>query len=263
LVIIFSFVAVSVSGASANLVPLLTDAHHSGTTAALAASAFGAAMIVGRVAGGFLLDSFFAPQVAAVLFVGAAGGEAILCARLGINVALVAAVLLGFVAGAEGDLMPLLVSRYFGMRSMAELYSYILGIFRIGNAAGRYLFAAGFDARHSNDVPLKLGCVALVISALISLALGKYPLQLRKTSFHKTEVGLVAKISGDGPGTSSLRAWTKLAPRSTLDSLSRDINDVWPIESGYANILRLHCHGNSPHSGPCSKIKNAKFLFTT
>jgi hypothetical protein len=59
--------------------------------------------------------------VAAVLFAGAAVGIAKLRSGLAVNAASLAAALLGFAAGAEGDLMPFLVSRYFGMRSMAEI----------------------------------------------------------------------------------------------------------------------------------------------
>ena len=63
---IFFSVAACVTGASAHLVPLLTDAGVSGQTAALCASLFGAALLVGRVGNGYLLDRFFGPYVAAV-----------------------------------------------------------------------------------------------------------------------------------------------------------------------------------------------------
>jgi predicted MFS family arabinose efflux permease len=172
--LIFFCAAACVTGSSAHLVPLLTDAGISGQTAALSASIFGAALIVGRVGNGYLLDRFFGPYVAAVLFAGAAAGAAMLWSGFAVHAALLAAMLLGLAAGAEGDLMPFLVSRYFGMRSMAELYGCMFGFFTVGNATGRYLIAAGYDVWGSYKTPLAIVSLTLVVSVLASLGLGKY-----------------------------------------------------------------------------------------
>jgi len=172
--LIFFCAAACVTGSSAHLVPLLTDAGISGQTAALSASIFGAALIVGRVGNGYLLDRFFGPYVAAVLFAGAAAGTAMLWSGFAVHAALLAAMLLGLAAGAEGDLMPFLVSRYFGMRSMAELYGCMFGFFTVGNATGRYLIAAGYDVWGSYKTPLAIVSLTLVVSVLASLGLGKY-----------------------------------------------------------------------------------------
>jgi hypothetical protein len=82
--------------------------------------------------------------------------------------------LLGLAAGAEGDLMPFLVSRYFGTRSMAEIYGCLFGAFTLGNAAGRYLMAVGFDASGSYRAPLGIALAALVVAVLACFALGRY-----------------------------------------------------------------------------------------
>lgn len=172
--LILFWVGVGINGASAHLVPVLTHGGVSPRSAALAASSFGGAMIVGRLLSGWLVDRYFAPLIATTLF-GAAGlGIAVLWTSSAGMAVFLAAVLLGIGAGAEGDLMPFLVSRYFGMRAMAELYGLLLGAFTIGNAGGRYLLAAGFDAYGSYNVPLLLSASAVALAVIVSLMLGPY-----------------------------------------------------------------------------------------
>jgi predicted MFS family arabinose efflux permease len=171
---IFFCVAACVNGAVAHLVPLLTDHGVSGRSAALAMSVFGAASIVGRVGNGLLVDRFFAPRVTAVLFAGAAVGVAIL--RFGGTGAgaFVAAGLLGLAIGAESDLMPFLVSRYFGMRSMAELFGCAFGAYTLGNATGRYLFAVAHDAGGSYRVALMVALGVLTVAVVATVWLDDY-----------------------------------------------------------------------------------------
>ena len=133
-----------------------------------------AALIIGRVGNGYLVDRFFAPRVAAVIFAGAATGVALLWSGRTGNAAFCAAALLGLAIGAESDVMPFLVSRYFGMRSMAELYGCIFGSYTLGNATGRYLFGAGFDATGSYGTPLACAFAVLVVAVIATLTLGKY-----------------------------------------------------------------------------------------
>jgi MFS family permease len=172
---IFFCVAACANGTIAHVAPLLTDRGVSGRSAALAASLFGAASIVGRIGNGYLVDRFFAPRVAAILFAGAAAGVAILWSGQPGSAAFFASALLGLAIGAESDVMPFLVSRYFGMRSMAEVYGCIFGSYTLGNATGRYLFGAGFDATGSYRTPLGCAFVVLTLAVIATLALRKYP----------------------------------------------------------------------------------------
>jgi predicted MFS family arabinose efflux permease len=174
LAFIFFCVAACTNGASAHLVPLLTDAGVSGRAAALSASIFGGFAIVGRVLNGYLVDRFFGPRVTAVLFGGAIVAVALLLIGGGVGAAFVAAALLGLAGGAEGDVMPYLVSRYFGMRSMAELYGCMFGAYTIGNAMGRYLFAASFDSRGSYNLPLVCAAMAIALAVAACFRLGTY-----------------------------------------------------------------------------------------
>jgi sugar phosphate permease len=174
--IIFFCVAACVNGSIAHLVPLLTDHGISGSTAALATSLFGLTSIVGRIGNGYLVDRIFAPRVAAALFAGAAIGVALLLADATSTTASLAAALLGLAVGAESDVIPFLISRYFGMRAMAMLFGFAFGAYVLGNATGRYLFAAGFDATGSYTLPLACAFGLLVVSSVATLTLGRYSL---------------------------------------------------------------------------------------
>jgi predicted MFS family arabinose efflux permease len=171
---IFFLVAGCGTGTISHIAPLLTDRGASGRSAAFAASLFGIASIAGRVGNGYLVDRFFAPRVAAVLFSGAALGIAMLWGGATGIAADAAALLLGLAIGAEADVMPFLISRYFGMRSMAELYGCAFGAYTLGNAAGRYLIARGFDVTGSYRMPLACAFVALTIATIATFGLGRY-----------------------------------------------------------------------------------------
>lgn len=137
-------------------------------------SVFGVASIAGRLGNGYLLDRYLASRVAAVSFAGAAIGLAILAGGATGSLAYVASALLGLAIGAEADVMPYLVSRYFGMRSMAALFGVIFGAYTLGNGVGRYLYAAGFDATGSYRLPLVCAIVGLVVASLGTLTLPDY-----------------------------------------------------------------------------------------
>jgi MFS family permease len=174
LCVIFFCVAACVTGATAHLVPMLTDHGISGRTAVWATSLFGLSSIVGRVGNGYLVDRFFAPRVIAVLFGGAAAGVALLLGGGTGATAFVAAALLGLAVGAESDVIPFLISRYFGMRAMAALYGCAFAAYVLGNATGRYLFAVGFDAAGSYELPLACAVGVLVLASIATLTLGRY-----------------------------------------------------------------------------------------
>ncbi len=174
LCVLFFAVAACVNGAIGHLAPMLTDRGLSGRSAAFATSLFGAASIAGRMGNGFMVDRFFAPRVILFPFAGAAAGVALLWGGATGNHAYLAAALLGLAIGAESDVMPFLVSRYFGMRSMGELLGCIFGAYTVGNAVGRYLFGVGFDATKSYDIPLACAFIVLCLSILGTFTLKRY-----------------------------------------------------------------------------------------
>lgn len=91
----FFLVGASVHGCVIHLVPMLTDRGISAERAALASSLLGAALLVGRVLSGYLLDRLFGPHVAVLLFGGVACGISFLWAGVAGGLALLAAFLVG------------------------------------------------------------------------------------------------------------------------------------------------------------------------
>jgi len=170
----FFFVSACVNGTLGHLAPLLTDQGISGRQAALATSIFGAATIAGRIGNGYLVDRFFAPRVAGMLFGAAAIGLAMLWGGVTGWPAFIAATLMGLAIGAEADVMPFLISRYFGLRSMATLFGVLFGSYTMGVALGRYLLGAGFDATGSYRKPLGYTLVVLILAVVATFLLPKY-----------------------------------------------------------------------------------------
>jgi predicted MFS family arabinose efflux permease len=175
LLVVFALSAACIQGTMAHLAPLLTDAGESGRFAALATSTFGASTIAGRVGSGWLVDRIFAPRVVAITFGAASTGLAVLYLGATGPVVLVAAALLGLALGSEADVMPFLVSRYFGMRSMATIYGFVFGAYIVGIATGRYLFALAFDLTGSYRAPLAVAALTLAAVTIATLRLRAYP----------------------------------------------------------------------------------------
>ena len=74
----FILVSASVQGCLAHIAAIFADRGTPARAAALATSLFGGGLLVGRTGLGYLLDRFFAPRVAALIFCCAAGGIALL-----------------------------------------------------------------------------------------------------------------------------------------------------------------------------------------
>jgi MFS family permease len=171
---IFFTVGACGNGTGAHVAPLLTDAGESTRSAAFAASMFGFASIFGRVGNGYLVDRFFAPRVIACMFGAATVGVAMLWFGCTGTAAYFAMFLIGLAIGAESDVMPFLISRYFGMRSMGELFGCAFGSYTLGNAVGRYLIARGFDATGSYQLPMKVATLALLLATVATFLLRRY-----------------------------------------------------------------------------------------
>jgi MFS family permease len=170
----FFLVSVSINGCLIHLVPMLTDVGISAKTAALAASCLGAATLIARAGTGYLLDRFFAAHVAVCFFAGAAFGIVLLWSGAAGVLAMVAAILLGLGNGAEADIMAYQMSRYFGLRAFAEIYSYILAAYTLGGVVGPLLMGISFDSTGSYRLSLIVFMAAMLVSAALMMRLGSY-----------------------------------------------------------------------------------------
>jgi MFS family permease len=171
----FFIISMSIHACMIHLVPMLKDRGMTPGSAALTASLFGAAGMIGRVGMGYLLDRLPAERVPTIAFSVVAAGIFLLFAGATGRTAYFAAMMIGFGYGAESATVPYLVGRYFGMRSFAEIYSYLFVAVPLGGALGPSLMGKVFD-RMGTYQPVLLFCgVATVIAALALLRLGSYP----------------------------------------------------------------------------------------
>jgi len=139
-------------------------------------SLIGISAIVGRLAGGWLLDLFWAPAVAVlILALPCVSCWLLSLGALGNREAALSICLIGFAVGVEYDLLAYLTSRYFGLRSYATIYGFLYVFFGIGAGVGPMVFGWAFRLSNSYTPILHIAFVSLAVSALCLLALGRYP----------------------------------------------------------------------------------------
>ena len=174
LICIFSLTGASVHGAVLHMSAIFTDRGITAERAAIATSLVGAAVMIGRLTSGYLLDRLFAPRVAILFYSATALGIAILCSGISGNLALAASFLVGLGMGAEVETMGYMISRYFGLHAFGTAYGSAFAAFMISGSAGVLLMGAGYDRFHSYTVPLAVLGVAMVLALILLTRLGQY-----------------------------------------------------------------------------------------
>jgi MFS family permease len=174
LICIFSLAGASVHGAVLHMSAIFTDRGVTAERAAIATSLVGTAVMVGRLASGYLLDRLFAPRVAILFYGATALGIATLCAGTHGPLALVASFLVGLGMGAEVESMAYMITRYFGLLAFGTAYGHAFGAFMLSGAAGVFLMGAGYDRFHSYTVPLACLGAAMLLALILLTRLGPY-----------------------------------------------------------------------------------------
>jgi MFS family permease len=167
----------AVSGISPNLISALTDKGFTAASAATVQGVYGFAIIVGRLVVGWLVDRYWAPGVALVSLSLPAIGCLILTGSPDFAMAVLAALLIGFAAGAELDLMAFFAARYFGLRHYAKIYAILYAILAVAGGTAPMLFARVFDVTSSYEISFVIAAGLFVFGAVILLGLGRYPQQ--------------------------------------------------------------------------------------
>jgi len=180
-------VVTTINGIVAHLVPLLTDRGIEVRQATSTLSAVGLSTIAGRLVAGYLLDRFFAPYVAAGLFILPLVTVGLLIAGAGASAPALAAVSFGIGLGAEVDVIGFLAGRYFGLRAFGEIYGCLFAIFTLGTGLGPVLMAMNFDVTRSYDVTLTAFGVALVCASVLVSRLGSYRFPARRVSVDRAQ----------------------------------------------------------------------------
>ena len=159
------------SGATVHMLAHLTDRGFPAARAALVLSALGFASLAGRLLTGWLLDRYVAVRVSVAMLIIAALGIFLLSTAHSFAAAVTAALLIGFGSGGETDVIPYLISRYFGMRSLSTLYGLNWTVWGLAAVAGPMMMGRAFDATGTYETTLiqlafVTGAAALLITTL-------------------------------------------------------------------------------------------------
>ncbi|MFL6307315.1 MAG: MFS transporter [Candidatus Sulfotelmatobacter sp.] len=167
--------AISVNGAIAHLSALLTDRGVSSQGAAYAIALIGATSLVGRILTGVFLDRFFGPRVSQLMLLMTVIGIALLSIAHTLATGLIAASLIGFSMGSEGDITPYLLSRYFGLKRLSTLYALTWTAYAVGGATGPLVVGRVFDTLGSyRPVTIQLLALPALIPCLLMFLLPRY-----------------------------------------------------------------------------------------
>lgn len=166
----------AISGIVPNLVPMMVERGIPAEAAAGFMGFMGMSIIVGRLITGFLLDRIWAPIVACIIL----PLPAISCLVLAggasdYTVVAACVVLLGLATGAEFDLTPYLVTRYFGLRPYSQIYALQWIAFTTVAGFAPATFGYSYDITGNYSLLLYVGAVFFLVSPLLLLALGRYP----------------------------------------------------------------------------------------
>lgn len=171
----FLLIGMAVQSLILHLVPLLVMRDVEPMRAAQAQSMVAAALIVGRLLAGVLMDRFFAPRVAVAFLVGPVVGIALLASGASGTAAFVAGVLTGLAAGAEVDVTAYLASRYFGLKYFSRIYAWYYSAYSAGAGLGPLLTAWAVEHQGEYTGILYFHGGILVLAAVLLSFLGPYP----------------------------------------------------------------------------------------
>ncbi len=170
-------ISLALGGPVPNMVAIMESKQFERETAVGLLSFVGLSVIVGRVAGGWLIDRLWAPGVAFVMLSLPAISLLLLSQMdtLPYWLALSSVILIGVALGVEYDFMAYMVVRYFGMRAYAGIYGSLYGFFAMGAGFGPAVFGAVFARQGTYDPVLLIAAVLTLGGSALLLTLGKYP----------------------------------------------------------------------------------------
>ncbi len=176
LVLGMTIINIPSGGIMGSMAALVQDKGFKADDAAMVLSAFALSVFIGRLISGVCLDRFWPPFVAFVAMgipaagcVMLAGGPPVLA------VMLVGIVLAGLSQGAESDVGPFLVTRYFGLGSFGAIMGAVNAAVVGGTGIGGLVFGLLFDRYGSYDVALWIGAGCFLLGATLFLGVGLAP----------------------------------------------------------------------------------------
>ncbi len=163
----FLLIGIGVQSLILHLVPMLVLRDVEPMRAAQAQSLVAAALIVGRLGAGMLMDRFFAPRVAIAFLVGPVVGIILLASGASGTAAFLAGMLTGLAAGAEVDVTAFLASRYFGLKYFSRIYAWFYSAYSAGAGIGPLLTAQAVEHYGDYTEILYVHAALLIIAGLM------------------------------------------------------------------------------------------------
>jgi predicted MFS family arabinose efflux permease len=156
-----------------HLIPMLTDRGMTAAAAARLFSLLGVSTIAGHLLIGFCFDRFPAARVAALTLTLSGLGVGVIVVAQSRTVLALATILLGAALGADTDVLPYLVSRYFALKSYGEFLGYFFAAGTLGLAGGAFLMGRVFDVYHSYVLMTNIIAAASMVAAALVYLLPK------------------------------------------------------------------------------------------
>ncbi|MGI9239077.1 MAG: MFS transporter [Woeseiaceae bacterium] len=165
---------IAVGGMLHQMQPLLVSQGFSTIEAANLGVVFFAAVALGRLSSGWLLDRFWPAAVAAVfllfplvgIVIFLSGAPAV--AWIGVP----AVLFLGLAQGAEVDFLAFLVARYFGLGNYGKLFGILLVMLATSLALGGFIFGMIFDHYGNYRIALMVAAVGYICASGLILLSG-------------------------------------------------------------------------------------------
>ena len=170
----FFLLGVTATSLVSQQVPLLRDAGWTAAETTRLQTTFGFGLLFARVAVGYIIDHIFAPRVLTTVSIG--GAFACILYAVYPDAGYVSALLIGFLLGAEFDVLAFLIKRYYGNVAYGRIYGVIFGLFYLGSGLGIWalpkLRELSADLNYDNG--LYAAAAILVASAFLMAFMPKY-----------------------------------------------------------------------------------------
>ncbi len=133
-------------------------------------------ILSGRLIVGFLFDRFWAPGIAfPALLLPALACWLLMGTESSLAMVMTGALLLGFAAGAEADVIAYLAAKYFGMAHYGRIYGVLYMPFGIGSAISPIIYGYVRDQTGGYDPMLMVAMFLFAGGGALLLLLGRYP----------------------------------------------------------------------------------------
>lgn len=165
----------TLTGLGLQFAGLLTDRGFHPAEIAHVFSLWGVSLLVGRLAGGALLDHLDARVVGGLCLLSACFGAALLASGATGLLVVASIIMLGVGHGMDGDLLPYMARRYFGARSYSTIFGSLGMAFSLGPAVGAILVGKAFDYFGSYTPLLWTISGAMLVSTLLLVTMGSAP----------------------------------------------------------------------------------------